>query len=164
MKLVAHRIWFRKTVTNRGVRSLGASAWMCIILFALLASRAGAAVHPVPLDKNIDAAKCLDCHDDKTKGKSVHSAMALGCLSCHEVRVNRDITRVKLITATPTSLCITCHADKKAADIKGTVHPPAVRDCVSCHDPHSSDNKNQLLKPTSGGEKENLCLSCQKTE
>jgi len=43
------------------------------------------------------------------------------------------------------------------------VHPPAVRDCIACHDPHSSDNKNQLKKPLSGGEKENLCLGCHKT-
>ena len=54
--------------------------------------------------------------------------MAMGCMSCHEVRVNRDVTHVKLITTTPRALCITCHADKNAADIKGTVHPPAVRD------------------------------------
>jgi predicted CXXCH cytochrome family protein len=46
---------------------------------------------------------------------------------------------------------------------QGDVHPPAVRDCLSCHDAHSSDNKNQLLKPASGGEKENLCLSCHQT-
>ena len=139
-----------------------ALAVCCFLLFMGL-SRAGAAVHPVPLDPKTDSAKCLECHEDKTKGKSVHSAMATGCTSCHEIRVNKDVTRVKLITATPVALCITCHADKEAADIKGTVHPPAVRDCLSCHDPHSSDNKNQLLKPTSGGEKDNLCLSCHKT-
>jgi predicted CXXCH cytochrome family protein len=137
--------------------------WICVALLALLPMRATAAVHPVPLDKNVDSAKCLECHEDKTKGKSVHSAMATGCLSCHEVRVNKDVTRVKLITATPVALCVTCHADKKAADIKGTVHPPAARDCLTCHDPHASDNKNQLLKPESGGEKENLCSSCHKT-
>ena len=96
----------------------------------LLALRATAAVHPVPLDKNTDAKKCLECHDDKTKHKFVHSAMEAGCLGCHEIRVNKDVTRVKLITATTTALCISCHADKKAADIKGTVHPPAVRDCL----------------------------------
>ena len=28
---------------------------------------------------------------------------------------------------------------------------------------HTTDNKNQLLKPEAGGEKENLCLSCHKT-
>jgi predicted CXXCH cytochrome family protein len=70
---------------------------------------------------------------------------------------------VKLITTTTSSLCLTCHADKNAAEIKGTVHSPAVRDCVKCHDPHVSENKNQLLKATAGSDKENLCLSCHNT-
>jgi predicted CXXCH cytochrome family protein len=60
-------------------------------------------------------------------------------------------------------VCFTCHADKNAAEIKGAVHPPAVRDCLKCHDPHTSDNKYQLLKPTSGDEKTNLCLGCHRT-
>ena len=121
-----------------------------------------AATHPVPLEPNTDSAKCIECHQDKTKGKAVHSAIAMGCTSCHEVRVTKDVTRVKLITATPYALCLTCHADKNAADLKGTIHPPAVRDCLKCHDPHATDNKNQLLKPTSGGANENLCLTCHK--
>src|ERR1022692_1561949 len=116
--------------------------------------------HPVPLDKNVDSAKCLECHEDKTKGKAVHSAIAMGCLSCHEVRVNKDTTRVKLITATPYKMCLSCHSDKDATQIKGQVHPPAVRDCLTCHDPHTSANKNQLLKATSGEKKDNLCLTC----
>ena len=116
--------------------------------------------HPVPLDKNTDSATCVGCHEDKTKGKVVHSAIAAGCTSCHEIRVSKNVTRVKLITTTPVALCLGCHADKKAADIKGRVHPPAVRDCLACHDPHTSDNRNQLLKTTSGGKGENLCLSC----
>jgi predicted CXXCH cytochrome family protein len=124
------------------------------------ASLLGAATHPVPLDKNTPAAKCIECHEDKAKGKNVHSAIATGCSSCHEIRVNKDVTRVKLITTTPQALCLTCHADKNAADIKGTVHPPAVRDCLKCHDPHQSDNKFQLLKPTSGNKDANLCLTC----
>jgi len=160
MRLPLHRVFFRKRVAHHGGRTLGVCVWTSVALFALLATRAGAAVHPVPLDPKTDAAKCVECHDDKSKGKHVHSAMATGCLSCHEIRVNKDITRVKLITATPSALCLTCHADKKAADIKGKVHPPAVRDCLTCHDPHESDNPNQLLKPLTGGEKENLCLSC----
>jgi len=134
----------------------------CFIVVVILAGHASAAKHPVPLDPKADSSTCIACHEDKTKGKSVHSAMAMGCTSCHEIRANKDVTRVKLITTTPYALCLTCHADKNAADIKGTVHSPAVRDCVKCHDPHSSDNKNQLLKPTSGDEKENLCLSCHK--
>ena len=139
------------------------NALSCFIVVLIFAGRLSAAKHPVPLDPNADTSTCIACHEDKTKGKSVHSAIAMGCTSCHEIRVNKDVTRVKLITTTPLALCLTCHADKNAADIKGTVHRPAVRDCVNCHDPHSSDNKNQLLKPPSGGEKENLCLSCHKT-
>jgi len=117
----------------------------------------------VPLDPKADPATCTQCHEDKAKGKSVHSAIAMGCTSCHEVRVKGYVTRIKLLTPTTGALCLTCHSDKKAADNKSGVHPPAVRDCVKCHDPHQSDNKNQLLKPASGDSKEsNLCLSCHK--
>jgi len=87
--------------------------------------------------------------------------MAMGCTTCHEIRNNKDATYVKLTTSTPGALCLTCHGEKDSATLKGTVHPPAIRDCVKCHDPHTSDNKDQLLKPASGADaKENLCLSC----
>jgi len=119
-----------------------------------------AAVHPVPLDKNTPPEKCVECHEDKAKGKNVHSAIATGCTRCHEIRVNKDVTRVKLITTTPQAVCLTCHADMNAAELKGTVHPPAVRDCLKCHDPHQSDHKYQLLKADSGDKGQNLCLEC----
>lgn len=136
-----------------------AFCWLTLLVAA--AVPALAKTHPVPLEPKTDSAKCIECHEDKTKGKSVHSAIATGCTSCHEVRVNKDVTRVKLITATSYRLCLQCHADKDASQIKGRVHSPAVRDCLKCHDPHVSDNKNQLLKDTSGTTKdENLCLSC----
>jgi predicted CXXCH cytochrome family protein len=134
-----------------------------MVLTSAFCVAAWGAKHPVPLDPKQDPATCAQCHEDKTKGKSVHSAIAMGCTSCHEIRVTKDVTRVKLTTTTTVALCISCHADKKAADIKGKVHPPAVRDCVKCHDPHVSENKNQLLKAVSGDTKDsNLCLSCHK--
>jgi len=158
VRLLPHRIWFRKTVANHGDFRLNVLVFFALI--ALLLSRASAAVHPVPLDPKVDSAKCLECHEDKSKGKAIHSAMAMGCLSCHEVRVNRDTTRVKLIAATPYKLCLSCHSDKDATQIKGHVHQPAIRDCLTCHDPHTSNNKFQLLKATTGEKKENLCLTC----
>src|ERR1700690_4430679 len=97
------------------------------LIFVIAIAPGWAKEHPVPLDKNVDSAKCLECHADKSKGKAVHSAIATGCLSCHEVRVNKDITRIKLITSTPQALCLSCHADKDSATIKGTGHPPAGR-------------------------------------
>jgi len=150
-------------VTNRPARVRQALPRFLSVLAYVLAITvlpAAAKIHPVPLDKNVDSAKCLECHEDKSKGKFVHSAIATGCLSCHEVRVYRDVTRVTLNTAVPYKLCLTCHQDKDAAQIKGHVHEPAVRDCLTCHDPHTSDNKFQLLKPTSGDKKDNLCLTC----
>jgi predicted CXXCH cytochrome family protein len=154
LKVVGVVLGFAGSPKRAGLALVGVLGLM------LSASSVSAAIHPVPLDKNTDSAKCIECHADKTKGKSVHSAIAIGCTSCHEVRVTRDVTRVKLITTTPVALCLTCHADKNAAELKGTVHPPAVRDCLKCHDPHTSDNKDQLLKPLSGGKGENLCLTC----
>jgi predicted CXXCH cytochrome family protein len=138
-------------------------AFGLLILSCLFARPLRADIHPVPLEKNTDSAKCLECHGDKAKGKSVHTAISTGCTSCHEIRVNRDVTRVKLITTTAYGLCLTCHKDKNAAELKGTVHKPTVRDCLKCHDPHQSDNKFELLKPTSGDQKENLCLACHTT-
>jgi predicted CXXCH cytochrome family protein len=139
------------------------TALECLVVMLMIASTLRADIHPVPLEKNTDSAKCLECHADKAKGKNVHTAISTGCTSCHEIRVNKDVTRVKLITTTPYALCFTCHADKNPADIKGQVHKPAARECLKCHDPHESDNKYQLLKPTTGDQKENLCLSCHNT-
>jgi predicted CXXCH cytochrome family protein len=134
-----------------------------VLMIGAVATPAFAKTHPVPLDKNVDSSKCLECHEDKTKGKAVHSAIQMGCLSCHEVRVNRDVTRVKLKTTTTQALCLSCHDEKKVDPAK-TMHPPAVRDCVKCHDPHESDFPNQLLKSTSGTTREeNGCLQCHNT-
>ncbi len=129
----------------------------------LAANSLFAATHPVPLDPKTPSEKCVECHEDKTKGAHVHSAIQTGCMSCHEIRVNKDVTRVKLITATPQALCLTCHADKNAAELKGTVHQPAVRDCLKCHDPHTSANEFNLKVAEVGATpKENLCLTCHK--
>ncbi len=139
----------------------GSSILFLAVLLAVLVRPSFAAKHPVPLEPNVNATKCLECHGDKTKGESVHSAMKMGCLSCHEVRVTKDSTHIKLITATPAALCFTCHSDKNPASVKGKVHPPATRDCLKCHDPHTAENKNQLLQPSTGATRaENLCLSC----
>ena len=149
---------------NRKSQKHGAPSLFRSVALAFTVAIAGlpaaAKTHPVPLDKNVDSAKCLECHEEKSKGKSVHSAIATGCMSCHEVRVNKDITRIKLITTTTQALCLSCHADKNV-QAGQTMHPPAVRDCLKCHDPHASASPSQLLKATAGTTAdENLCLSC----
>ena len=154
------RACLQRRAPGSSLHALGLRIAFTLVLTLLCRALMFGAVHPVPLDPKPDAAKCIECHEDKTKGKSVHSAIAMGCLTCHELRVNKDVTRIKLTTSTPQALCLNCHADKDAATLKGTVHPPAVRDCIKCHDPHESDNKNQLLKAVSGEKGKNLCLDC----
>ncbi len=162
MKRVVIRVATGSPASSR--RSVPAATALqagCLLLaLAVLVPCARAAKHPVPLEKGVTSEKCLECHAAKTKGPAVHSAMAKGCLTCHEVRVNRDVTRVKLTTVTPVKLCLQCHANKDASQLNGKVHSPAVRDCIKCHDPHQSANEKQLLKPVSGGKDENLCLTC----
>ena len=138
-----------------------------VLVVALLLGVAGAKVHPVPLAENIDGAKCLECHEDKTKGESVHAAVQMGCLTCHEVRVikskdkkKEDITRVKLIKPTSQLQCLTCHEDKKTGSGNSVVHAPVTRNCLTCHDPHNSTNKKLLKKTASGDGDKNLCLQC----
>src|ERR1035437_963139 len=112
-----------RAITNCGVAGMRRSLPWLALLVVFSATCASAATHPVPLDPKADSSTCLQCHEEKSKGAHVPSAIAMGCTSCHEIRVNKDVTRVKLIATTTVGVCITCHADKKAADIKGAVHP-----------------------------------------
>ena len=132
-----------------------------LLCLPFLLRSAVAGIHPVQLEKGTDTPQCIQCHEDKTKGKKVHPAVDMGCLSCHLIRNTAETTRVNLKTARVATLCVECHADKKpAAQNVSQVHPPEVQDCQKCHDPHTSANEHLLLKPMSGGKNDNLCLSC----
>ena len=148
---------------NPGSSRIALAAISTFIMFILLAGVAvpqlQAAKHPA-LEPNTDSAKCITCHADKTSAKSAHAKGQVNCLSCHEVRVNKDVTRVKLVVPSPATLCFTCHKDKNPSTITGGIHPPNARDCLKCHDPHKSENPALLLKPMSGGPTQNLCLDC----
>jgi predicted CXXCH cytochrome family protein len=135
-----------------------------ILAAAFLAIAAAAQQHPTMLDPNVNATACIGCHQNQAKNKNAHSATEKNCLSCHEVRVSKDVTRVKLLTATPTKLCLQCHSKKEGGAAGTHVHDQATRDCLTCHDPHASGKANDLLKATSGATPaENLCLTCHKT-
>lgn len=126
---------------------------LLILLLLAWGIAARATDHPVALENN-DPAQCASCHEDKTKGKAVHSAIAMGCNSCHDVKVvNKDQTTVELV-AKKEELCFTCHANEsKPEDSK---HGPWEKgQCVLCHDPHTSDNAKQLRAAGNA-----LCLEC----
>jgi predicted CXXCH cytochrome family protein len=120
-------------------------------LAAISTGRLYGGEHPVPLEKNTDAAKCLECHEDKSKGAHVHTAISMGCTTCHEVKVEKDTTNVELIAAKE-ELCFTCHEKSKETALH---NPYAKGSCVVCHDPHTSDSANQLRAAGN-----TLCLEC----
>jgi predicted CXXCH cytochrome family protein len=108
--------------------------------------------HPVTLPADTDSAKCAECHTDKKEGKHVHTAVStIGCMACHQVQTEKDTTRIKLLSPVA-ELCTTCHAPGDDPD----VHPPYARkDCLLCHDPHTTDFDKQTRAPLNG-----LCLAC----
>ena len=115
-----------------------------------------AAIHPVKLEKGTDTPQCLECHDDKNKGKkNVHPAVEMGCPTCHVIRNTADTTRVNLKNARVATLCFQCHDDKQPKENVLRAHQPAVQDCLKCHDPHNSANEHLLLKATAGDKSEN---------
>jgi predicted CXXCH cytochrome family protein len=121
------------------------------LLLAIAAARLplAAADHPVKLEKDAD---CASCHEDKTKGKAVHSAIAMGCATCHDVKTEGETTTVTL-TSPKDQLCFTCH-DKAKEEVK---HGPYEKgSCVTCHDPHTSDFPKQLRAELNA----NFCLEC----
>lgn len=96
--------------------------------------------HPGILHKEDN---CSHCHADKTRGKSVHSAMEVGCTVCHVAETQGDMTTLQL-SLPKEEICFSCH--EKSMMLRE--HPTAVRKlCVDCHDAHSSRRRMLLLEP-----------------
>ena len=135
-------------IVEVGVKRTGQIALGSFLLVLAFGLRAAAAEHPVKLEKDAD---CATCHEDKTKGKSVHTAIAMGCTTCHDVKTEGDTTTVNLVSPEQ-ELCFTCHEKSKEKVLHG---PYAQGLCVACHDPHTSDFPKQLKADT-----QDLCLGC----
>ena len=124
---------------------------ICLLLAVSAVPRLWAGEHPVPLEKGVDTAKCLECHEDKGKGKFVHSVIATGCTACHDVKTEKETTTINLILPKE-ELCFTCH-EKSSEPVQ---HGPYGKgQCVKCHDPHTGDYEKQLR-----AEGNTLCLEC----
>ena len=121
---------------------------MLLLVVLATAMRSAAVEHPVKLDKDAD---CASCHEDKTKGRAVHTAIAMGCTTCHDVKTQGETTTVEFTTPKD-QLCFTCHEKAKEESLHG---PYEKGQCVDCHDPHTSDFAKQLR-----AEGNALCLEC----
>lgn len=112
----------------------------------------------LPLGVFGEELRCLDCHDDKTKGAFVHTPLTGGdCTSCHESigKPHPGKTGGFRLAADGTKLCLMCHDDPAA---KKYPHAPAQGDCTLCHRPHSSPYRFQLRETGVA-----LCFSCHES-
>jgi predicted CXXCH cytochrome family protein len=101
--------------------------------------RAQVVEHPGSIEKD---ATCASCHGKKVSGKSVHSAMALPCTVCHVAATLGDMTTFTLLLSKQ-KLCSACH-DEAAALKQHT--PTGNKQCLECHDAHSSDQRMLLVE------------------
>jgi predicted CXXCH cytochrome family protein len=103
---------------------------------------------------------CLLCHENLTKGTSVHQAVSFGCTVCHSGIDATDIPHTitnrysKGLSSRQNGLCYNCH--DKSQFMKNTVHGAVLfLGCTSCHNPHSSENERLLYEPIPA-----LCKRC----
>jgi len=100
--------------------------------------------------KDIKTETCLTCHPKK-EAKFVHTAVGMGCENCHQAVSENSKTRITLI-ATGRELCAMCHEAGK----EPVQHGPYMNgQCLTCHDPHSSEFKAQTRAAANS-----LCLAC----
>lgn len=102
-----------------------------------------------------DYSDCSECHDVTLSGKVVHPILrTAGCVACHTEAHERAAKQKRFLSAKGAELCFGCH-DKKnfSHEVK---HPPVAEgQCLSCHDPHMSENPHLLIKNIP-----ELCFNC----
>jgi len=135
----------------------GTTGAFCLLDFALLlianlrVAAEQTTEHPFIEPDAIKSETCLTCHPDKREGKFVHSAVAMGCESCHQAAAENGKTSMALV-ARGGELCAMCHEAKKDPVLH---RPYGDGQCLICHDPHTSNFPRQARAETNI-----LCLSC----
>ncbi len=138
------------------------TASIMLLCSAVLAFSAGAVMAQVGADKCVSAA----CHPNYGKAKYIHGPIGAGvCTPCH--RPHKDYNPDKhnagsfTMAAKGKELCFICHENLKKSMTGKFIHGPvAMGDCIACHDPHQSDAKFSMKKPTTSS----LCFSCHENK
>lgn len=120
-------------------------AVLTLLLFASMqmsAAESRGVEHPGSLSPDDN---CSSCHADKSRGKSVHSAMALPCTVCHVAQSQGDMTTLALLMPKP-KICFACH--EQSASVQQHKAKANER-CLSCHEAHSSNEPSLLRELTS---------------
>lgn len=113
---------------------------------------------------------CLLCHDigvETPQKGSRHAALDMGCDSCHVTHKTGPPEKQEFayhLAQSIPALCLNCHdtANKQLmAAHRG--QPVSESNCVSCHDPHGSEDPKLLHKFSHPPFAERQCDSCHET-
>jgi predicted CXXCH cytochrome family protein len=107
--------------------------------------------HPYVGKDDLKSETCLTCHPSKNQGKYVHTAVSMGCDSCHQLTSTNDHTAITL-RAMGGGLCAKCHEINKKAVQHG---PYRAGKCILCHNPHTGAYKAETRASVA-----TLCLTC----
>ena len=138
-------------ITTQRTTSMGFAASAAVALMLTAAMAPGARAQEVD---------CRQCHQALANQKTVHPPLSAGCVMCHSAIDATVIPHgmtgavARGLPAESPVLCQLCH-DRTAFEGKFTHVPVAAGMCLSCHDPHSSDQPKLLkMQPAA------LCLQC----
>ncbi len=100
------------------------------------------------------------CHESILSHEVIHEPSEDDCLTCHDTDSDEHPSpqgaEYVLNESVPT-LCYDCHDEK---NIMKNIHSPVEDgECLSCHNPHSSENESLLLAKDG-----NVCLDCHDLE
>jgi predicted CXXCH cytochrome family protein len=104
--------------------------------------------------------QCANCHNPHGSEqahliRSKPHKVFLACDRCHDAKGPKKTA----LQAGVNELCYRCHSAVKVASQKHGAHKAlATSNCVTCHNPHTADEKG-LIK---GNNERRLCLSCHK--
>ena len=142
-----------------------------VFVFSMVAGAFAAGPH--------DAITCVACHsphyavDNKifavknTKatnpltGESIQDLVAAKCLGCHQTQElgGAGVRPIHLHTTHPLGI----KPNPKIADVPANLLNKGKLDCISCHEPHPSNNNFMYLRVNAGAQGENLgnfCSTC----
>lgn len=127
-----------------------------VIGFSRLSSAGQTTEHPYMAPDDIKSETCLTCHPDKKEGKAVHTAVGIGCESCHQTISQKEKAKTTItLLAQGGELCALCHQASKDPVQHG---PYKAGQCLTCHNPHSSNFPRQIRAAVN-----TLCGSCHAT-
>jgi len=171
VRLFPHCIWLRRRVASKVYSPVAIVGLILFTLTGLLVPRSYAAVHPVPLDKNVDAAKCLECHnsDDNREFGGAGPSGPHGSVNSHILERNYQFSQAAVpggvvtnlfpnadLTVTgPYALCAKCHDLTQVVNNTQSFSAHALHisqygfSCSVCHTAHGMG----AASPTISGER-----------